>query len=74
MIKKTLIVLLLTFTALAQKIETKDGVVEFVGLKKWNINDLVDSLIALDPNSNLHACAFTLKQHFKFADASCIIS
>lgn len=70
MIIRTLILLLLTFTSLAQKIETKDGVVEFVGLKKWNVNDLADSLIALDPNSNLHACAVTLKQHFKFADAS----
>jgi len=70
MIKKTLIIFLLTFTALAQKIETKNGVVEFVGLKKWNVNDLVDSLIALDPNSNLHACTATLKQQFKFSDAS----
>lgn len=64
------IIFLLTFTALAQKIETKYGVVEFVGLKKWNLEDLVDSLIALNPNTNLHACAAILKQHYKFADAS----
>lgn len=65
-----LIIFLLTFTALAQKIETTDGVVEFVGLKKWNVNNLVDSLSALKPNNNLHACAAILKQHYNFADAS----
>lgn len=70
MIKKILTIILFGFTLFAQKIETKDEVVEFVGLKTWKVGDLVDSLSALNSNGNLHACAAILKQHFNFADAS----
>lgn len=67
---KILLIFLFNFPLYAQQFETEDGVVEFVGLKNWKVEDLVDSLSALDSNNNLHACAAILKQHYNFADAS----
>lgn len=62
--------LLITGFIFAQTIQTENGTVEFIGLKKWDYIALADTLKAIDPNCSLHACAAILTTHLKFADAN----
>lgn len=56
----------------AQVIDTERGKVEFVGLNKWSVDELVDTLRSISPNQSLHACAADLRYKLGFADASAI--
>lgn len=67
---KILLSLLISSLCFSQSVQTENGVVEFLGLKKWNCSKLVDTLKSIDPNGYLHACAAILTQNLHFADAS----
>lgn len=55
-----------------QVVDTERGKVEFIGLEKWNVDELVDTLRAISPNRTLHACAVDLRRKLGFPDASAI--
>ncbi|MEP6496298.1 MAG: hypothetical protein ABJF01_26760 [bacterium] len=53
-------------------IETATSTIEFVGLKRWTIQMIKDSLAVYAPNDSLtaHACAAILRLKLHFADAA----
>jgi len=53
-------------------VHTKRGTVEFIGLDRWSLDQLTDSLKAIAPDRSLHFCAATLKDPLGFADAGVI--
>ncbi len=67
---KFLLSLMISTLCFAQPVKFANGVVEFLGLKKWNCSELVDTLKSIDPNGSLHACTAILTQNLNFADAS----
>ena len=61
--------------AAAQRtIETDSVKLEIIGLKRWTIPMIQDSLAVHAPGDSLtsHACAAILREHLKFADAAVI--
>lgn len=62
-----------TLPSFAQNVVQEDGnTIEFIGLKKWTIKQLTDSVRKHDPKGKLSFCATTLKSNLKFCDASVI--
>ena len=69
-------VLLLAVTALpgdGQVIPGPNGPVEFIGLQKWDAQELFDAIQELDPDRPFHACAAVMKQDLGFADAAAFL-
>lgn len=62
----------LSFSGLlsGQVIETEQGRVEFLGLERWTVDALMDSMHHYSPSTSLHACAAVLKQKLGFAEAA----
>lgn len=54
---------------------TDDGLVDVIGLHRWTLAMLEDSLRSLRPAQSLHQsrCQFTLKERFGFAEVSVVI-
>ena len=69
---KFLLSLIISSFCFAQSVKTENGVVEFLGLKKWSCSKLTDTLKSINPYGSLHACAAVLTQNFHFADASVV--
>lgn len=67
-----LLLVCVSSSAHGQVVEAERGKVEFLGLRHWSVNDLVDTLKAIDPDRSLHACAAVLTGHFGFPDAAVI--
>ena len=66
------IVALLGLTATpgsSQVIAGPDGPVEFIGLQRWEAQELFGAIQDLAPNLPFHACAALMKQELGFADA-----
>lgn len=62
-----------TLPSFAQNIVQEDGnTIEFIGLKKWTVKQLQDSVRKHDSRGKLGFCAATLKSNLKFCDASVI--
>jgi hypothetical protein len=62
-----------TLPSFAQNVVQEDGnTIEFIGLKKWTIQQLTDSVRKYDSKGKLGFCAATLKSNLKFCDASVI--
>jgi hypothetical protein len=60
-----------TTTAVAQVVSDNDReTVEVVGLRRWTIQRLQDSLAKLAPGEPIHGCAATLKYAVHFAETS----
>lgn len=70
--RKAYIALFLIFSIMsivsAQVFETERGKIEFLGLKKWDAQTLLDSMKYLSPNKPIHACAGQMKSDFGFTD------
>ena len=49
------------------------GPVEFIGLERWNAEELYDAIQEVDPERPFHACAAIMKQQLGFADAAAIL-
>lgn len=47
-----------------------DGPVEFIGLQRWDAQELFDAIQALAPDLPFHACAALMKRELGFADAA----
>jgi hypothetical protein len=57
--------------ASAQNIVQEDGTtIEFIGLKKWTMKQVQDSVRKHSPDGKLGFCAATLKSELKFCEAS----
>lgn len=62
-----------TLPSIAQNVVQEDGTtIEFVGLKKWTVKQLQDSVRKHDPKGKLGFCAATLQSNLGFCDASVI--
>jgi hypothetical protein len=62
-----------TLPSFAQNVVQEDGnTIEFLGLKKWTVKQLQDSVRKHDSRGKLGFCAATLKSNLKFCDASVI--
>lgn len=67
------ILTLLTLTtppAASQVIPGPNGPVEFIGLKRWEAQELFDAIQDLAPDLPFHACANLMKQNLGFAEAA----
>lgn len=47
-----------------------DGPVEFIGLQRWDAQELFDAIQKLEPDRPFHACAAVMKRELGFADAA----
>src|SRR5262245_293225 len=68
-----LVVLACCLPALAQVVDnpTKKGErIEFIGLKRWKADELLEKYWAKNPGKSIHACAACLKDQFGFGDAA----
>ena len=54
----------------SQVIAGPDGPVEFVGLQRWEAQELFDAIQDLAPDLPFHACAALMKQNLGFAEAA----
>jgi hypothetical protein len=62
-----------TLPSFAQNVVQEDGnTIEFIGLKKWTVKQLQDSVRKHDPKGKLGFCAAILKHNLKFCDVSVI--
>ena len=69
-------VVLLAVTAsqgAGQVIAGPDGPVEFIGLQRWDAQELFDAIQELDPDRPFHACAAVMKQELGFAEAGAFL-
>lgn len=65
------ILLLVFFPQLpAQTVRTDYGTVEFVGLRDWSLAQVRDTLKAISPETELHACSIVLKEELGFPEAT----
>ena len=46
------------------------GTVEFIGLERWDAEELLEAIRRLDPDRPLTGCAATMKGQLGFADAA----
>ena len=68
-------VVLLAVTAsqgTGQVVAGPDGPVEFIGLQRWEAQELFDAIQEVDPGRPFHDCAAVMKQELGFADAAAI--
>ncbi|MDE2763335.1 MAG: 6-bladed beta-propeller [Gemmatimonadota bacterium] len=56
-----------------QVIQGPWGPVEFIGLQRWDAQELFDAVRELDPGRPFHACAAVMKQDLGFADAAAFL-
>ena len=56
-----------------QVIAGPNGPVEFIGLQRWDAQELFDVIQELDPDRPFHACAAIMKQELGFADAAAFL-
>ena len=54
----------------AQVLPGPEGPVEFIGLERWNAQELYDAIREVDPDRPFHACAVVMRQELGFADAA----
>lgn len=74
-LRASIVAALVVFTlpSFAQNVVQEGGeTIEFIGLKKWTVKQLQDSVRKHDPKGKLSFCAATLKSELKFCDASVI--
>ena len=50
-----------------------NGPVEFIGLQKWDAQELFDAIRELEPDRPFHACAAVMKRQLGFADAAAFL-
>ncbi|MXX59818.1 MAG: hypothetical protein F4246_03080 [Rhodothermaceae bacterium] len=50
-----------------------NGPVEFIGLQKWDAQELFDAIQELEPDRPFHACAAVMKRQLGFADAAAFL-
>lgn len=55
--------------ATAQVLPGPNGPVEFIGLQKWDAQELFDAIREIDPDRPFHACAAVMRMELGFADA-----
>ncbi|MDE2805506.1 MAG: hypothetical protein OXN18_10220 [Gemmatimonadota bacterium] len=53
-----------------QVLEGQAGPVEFIGLERWDAQELLEAIRRLAPDKPLAACAVTMKSELGFADAA----
>ncbi len=69
-------VALLTVTApqsAGQVLPGPHGPVEFIGLQRWDAQELFDAIQALEPDRPFHACAAVMEEKLGFADAAAFL-
>lgn len=54
----------------SQVIAGPDGPVEFIGLQRWEAQELFDAIQDIAPDLPFHACAALMKRELGFADAA----
>lgn len=58
--------------AVSQVIAGPAGPVEFIGLQRWEAQELFDAIQDLAPDLPFHACANLMKQNLGFAEAAAL--
>jgi len=56
-----------------QIIQGPRGPVEFIGLQRWDAQELFDAVRELNPGRPFHACAAVMKLELGFADAAAFL-
>jgi len=66
------IILFITSSVFSQVVKTEREKIEFIGLKKWNAQTLIDSIKLLNPGKPIHACAGQMKDELGFSGVSVV--